>query len=128
VLSLTRRGAVLLLEWQSFRLLLPVGLDFESMQELMQDPAHSSGVTALLLTEGGYAPLNPPEWIAAWNPRVVLLSVAAGDQDGLPHPETLAALGDIPLLRTDRNGWIHLSTDGFQFTLDTETSLGVERP
>jgi len=121
VVSLTRRGAVFLLEWQSFRLLLPVGLDFEGLQALMQDAAHPPGVTAMLLAEGGYAPLNPPEWIARWNPRLVLLSVAAGDQDGLPHPETLSALGEIPVLRTDRNGWIQLSTDGSQLFIEAET-------
>ncbi len=128
VLNVSRHGAILLLEWQSFRLLMPVGLDFESMQELLHDSTHSLGVTALLLAEGGYAPLNPPEWLAHWNPQVVLLSVAAGDQEGLPHPETLAALQDLPVLRTDHNGWIHLSTDGIQFSIDTETSFGVERP
>ena len=34
----------------------------------------------LLLAEGGYAPANPPQWIARLRPEVVLLSVAVGDR------------------------------------------------
>jgi hypothetical protein len=46
----------------------------------------------LLLTEGGYAPLNPPEWIEKLRPQVALLSVIAGDRRGLPSPEMLEAV------------------------------------
>jgi len=58
-------------------------------------------VTALLLPEGGYAPLNPPGWIERLSPQVALLSVAPGDRRGLPSPETLEAVLDYTLLRTD---------------------------
>ena len=40
---------------------------------------HCLGPVTALLADGGYAPLNPPEWIERWRPQVVLLSVAAGD-------------------------------------------------
>jgi beta-lactamase superfamily II metal-dependent hydrolase len=69
-------------------------------------------VTALLLAESGYAPLTTPEWIERWGPQVILLSVAAGDALGRPDPETLEAVQGYTLLRTDRDGWIKLSTDG----------------
>ena len=69
-------------------------------------------VSALLLGDSGYAPINPPEWIEALHPQVVLISVSAADADGLPSPETLEALQGYTVLRTDRNGWIELSTDG----------------
>jgi hypothetical protein len=49
-------------------------------------------VTAVLLAESGYAPANPPELIAHLNPRLALISVAAGDWQGLPSAETLEAL------------------------------------
>jgi competence protein ComEC len=119
MLAATRRGAVLLLEWKRFRALLPVGLDFDSLDALMKD-ARQGPVTALLLAEGGYAPLNPPEWIARWQPQAALLSVGAGNLEGLPDPETLAALEGYTLLRTDRNGWIELSTDGEKLWVETE--------
>ena len=61
-------------------MVLPVGLDFNAMEQLMSD-ASQGPVSALLLAQSGYAPLNPPEWIARWQPQVILLSVGAGDFD-----------------------------------------------
>jgi competence protein ComEC len=114
-----KRGAVLLLEWGNFRALLPIGLDFETL-ESMQDAPDLEGLTALLLAESGYAPVNPGEWIGKLNPQGVLLSVAAGDAGGLPSPETLEVLKGYNLLRTDLNGWIKLSTDGEQMWVEVE--------
>jgi beta-lactamase superfamily II metal-dependent hydrolase len=110
---------VLLLEWGSFRVLLPVGLDFETMDALLKDHRRLP-VTALLLAGGGYAPLNPPEWIERWQPQAALLSVSAGNARGLPDRQTLEALEGITVLRTDRNGWIELSTDGEKLWVEVE--------
>lgn len=119
VLSVTGRGAVYLLEWGEFRALLPIGLDFESMETLINERSLTT-VTALLLAESGYAPVNTREWIAHWNPTAALLSVDAGDWRGLPDPETLEALDGYNLLRTDLNGWIHLATDGERLWVEVE--------
>jgi competence protein ComEC len=119
VLSVGERGAVLLLEWGSFRALLPIGLDFDSLGMLQQD-RRQLPVTALLLAESGYAPLNPPKWIWRWKPQVVLLSVGAGDREGRPDSEILQTLEGYTLLRTDRNGWIELSTDGERLWMEVE--------
>jgi len=113
------RGAALLLEWGSFRAMLPLGLDFETLESLQAD-RNLTSVTALLLAESGYAPANPPEWIEGLHPSLVLLSVAADDRDGLPDRETLEAVQGYTLLRTDRDGWIHLSTDGEQMWVEVE--------
>jgi competence protein ComEC len=121
VLAVEPRGAVLLLEWGNFQSLLPVGLDFDSMEALMKD-RHLTTMTALLLADGGYAPLNPPEWIDRWQPQVVLLSVAAGDTQGRPDPQVLEAVQGRTLLRTDQNGWIELTTDGEQMWVEVERS------
>jgi len=51
-------------------------------------------------------------------PGLILLSVAADDRDGLPDRETLDAVQGYTLLRTDRDGWIHLSTDGDQMWVE----------
>jgi len=64
------------------------------------------------LADSGYAPLNPPQWITRLHLQLSILSVLAADPEGLPDPETLSALQNYPLLRTDRSGWIHVSTDG----------------
>ena len=74
----------------------------------------------LLLAESGFAPLNPGDWIDDLAPQVVLLSVAAGDLEGLPSPETINALEGYNLLRTDHNGWIELNTDGEQMWIEVE--------
>lgn len=113
------RGATLLIAWRDFRALLPLGLDFEALDQL-EHGALVGPVNVLLLAESGYAPINPPEWIANLNPQVVILSVAPGDKDGLPSPETLEALEQYSLLRSDAHGWIRVSTDGEQMWAQTE--------
>ena len=54
------------------------------------------------------------------HPQVVLLSVAPGDREGRPSPEMLNALQGYTLLRTDRDGWIELSTDGELMWVEVE--------
>ena len=119
VLSVGSRGAVFLVEWDRFRALLPLGITFEDLEALDygQEVGH---VTALLLADHGYAPANPPEWIANLRPDLILLSVAAGDRQGLPSPEMLEAVQGYSLLRTDQNGWIELSTDGGKMWVEVE--------
>ncbi len=119
VLTAGQRGAVLLLEWGNFRLLLPVGMSFDDM-ETLQMGKQVGRVSDLLLADAGFAPLNPPEWIAALQPQVVLLSVSPKDATGLPSPETLEAVQGYSLLRTDRNGWIELTTDGEQMWVEAK--------
>jgi competence protein ComEC len=119
VLSVGPRGAILLVEWGTLRVLLPCGLDFDQIEGL--DSGRAVGpVSALLLAERGYAPANPPEWIRALNPQVVIISVAADDPYGQPDKATLENLSDYNLLRTDLNGWIHLSSDGQSLWLEVE--------
>ncbi|NOY99580.1 MAG: DUF4131 domain-containing protein [Chloroflexi bacterium] len=118
VLAVGPRGAVLLIEWRSFRALLPIGMNFDDLDEL-ENGAAVGPVTVLLLADSGYAPLNPPAWIDSLRPQLIVLDVAADDRSGLPHRGTLEAVQGYSLLRTDRNGWIHLSTDGERLWLET---------
>lgn len=119
ILNVNSRGAVLLLEWNEFRALLPVGINFSAQEEL--DYGEEIKTTSLLLlSDSGYAPINPPEWIKNLNPQLIILSVAAGDPDGLPHKETLENVADFPLLRTDYNGWIEVTTDGAEMWIEVE--------
>jgi competence protein ComEC len=119
VRSLSARGAVLLVEWQGFRALLPVGMNFDTLAELNNGKKVGT-VTALLLADSGYAPVNPPEWVEALRPQLVVLSVGSGDPDGLPAQSVLDELAGITLLRTDRNGWITVSTDGAGLWVEVE--------
>ena len=106
VLAVTRRGAVLRLTWGALRMLLPIGVDFEALE------ANYGPANVLLLAESGFAPLNPPEWIATVDPDLLLLSVEAGNREGLPSEELRDALEAYPVLRTDRDGWVEIVTDG----------------
>jgi len=119
IITTDSRGAVLLLKWDNFRLLLPMGMDFTALDALHDNPAMRN-ISASLLAESGYAPLNPPELIDFLSPQLALLSVAPADRTGLPSPETLEALEGFNLLRTDQNGWIELTTDGQQMWVEVE--------
>jgi beta-lactamase superfamily II metal-dependent hydrolase len=118
-LSTDAHGAVLLLSWGDFRVLLPMGMDFGALENL-QSTSTMHNVSAVLLAESGYAPLNTPELISFLHPQLALLSVAPGDKTGLPSPETLEALEGYTLLRTDQNGWIEITTDGKQMWVEVE--------
>jgi hypothetical protein len=111
VLATSRSGAVLQLEWRNFRTLLPIGLDNNLCQALLEEPG-SMPVNAFLLAGSGAAELTPPEWLQVWEPQVVLLSVGTGDRRALPAPQVLQAMQGYTLLRSDQNGWVQLSTDG----------------
>jgi hypothetical protein len=103
VLSTNPRGADLLLVWNNFRMLLPMGMDFAALESLQQDTAMRN-ISAVMLPESGYAPLNPPKLIDFLHPQLAVISVAASDKTGLPSPETLDTLKGYNLLRTDQNG------------------------
>jgi competence protein ComEC len=119
VLTVGPRGAVLLVEWNNFRGLLPVGMSFEALDELRFGAAIGP-VSLLSLADSGYAPSNPPDWIANLNPELVLLSVSAADENGMPDGEVMETLKDYELLRTDQNGWVEITTDGEQMWVNVE--------
>jgi hypothetical protein len=116
VQQVTPRGLVLLIEWNGFRALLPVGADYDSVSA-DQSPGP---VTVLLLADSGFAPLNPRDWIRSLHPQLVILSVGAGDLSGLPDPSVIESIRDATLLRTDRNGWIEVTTDGNSMWVDVQ--------
>jgi len=119
ILTVGPRGSVILIEWQNFRALLPVGMSFEALDEL-QNGASVGPVSVLSLADAGYAPSNPPEWFADLNPELIVLNVAAGDINGMPDAETLETIKDYSLLRTDQNGWIEITTNGEQMWVNVE--------
>jgi len=119
VLTSGPRGAVLLIEWKNFRTLIPVGMSFEALDEL-RNGTEIGPVSVLSLADSGYAASNPPEWIANLNPELVLLSVSAADENGMPDGEVLESVKDYELLRTDQNGWVEITSDGEQMWVNVE--------
>jgi competence protein ComEC len=126
VLAVSPRGAILSVEWGSFRVILPMGVTYESF-EMLENGSRLRGVSALLLAESGYLPANPPLWLENLQPQFFLLSVAAGDLDGLPAPALLETLEGYTLLRTDQNGWIDLATNGQDLWVTVEKEAGSEK-
>lgn len=125
VLTSGSRGAVLLLEYQNFRALLPVGMSFDALDELGYGRSVAP-VSVLSLADSGYAASNPEDWVLNLNPELVVLSVSAADENGMPDQEVLDALKDYSLLRTDRNGWVEIATNGAQMWVNVERSAAVE--
>jgi hypothetical protein len=127
VLDVSSRGSTLLLEWNTFRMLLPIGANLDTLDALEYGAATGS-VNVLLLAQSGYAPLVTPEWLHNLHPQLLVLSVAPADRDGLPSAETLELVEDYPLLRTDQNGWIEVVTDGGQMWVTSEKGLRETTP
>jgi len=119
VSSVTSLGAVLLVEWQGFRALLPIGMTLDALGATRNGQTIGP-VVALLLADSGSGQVNPPEWLANLRPQLAVLSVQAGEPNHLPVQTVLDSLPQTTLLRTDRNGWISLSTDGTKFWVDVQ--------
>lgn len=118
------RGSVLLIQYKNFRALLPIGISEGTLDELEFGNVIDK-VDVLLLADAGYAPSNPPDLIENVNPQLTVLSVAAGDPNGLPSEEVLDSLDGYFLLRTDRSGWIQVITDGESMRVETERGQSV---
>ncbi|MEK6754198.1 MAG: ComEC/Rec2 family competence protein [Chloroflexota bacterium] len=113
------KGSVLLIQYGNFRALLPIGLSEGTLESLEFGNAIGK-VDVLLLADAGYAPSNPPDIFENLNPQLIVLSVAAGDPNGLPSQDVLDSLDGYSLLRTDRSGWIDISTDGVEMRVTVE--------
>jgi len=127
VVSSGPRGSILLVEHKSFRALLPIGVSEDSFSDIEYGNAIGK-VDVLLLSESGYAPSNPPDMAENLNPQLLVLSVAAGDPDGLPSQNVLEAMNGYSLLRTDRNGWIDIRTDGVAMEVTVERGEDIVQP
>jgi hypothetical protein len=119
IVNISSGGATVLIEWKDFRSLLPIGENFDTLDQLEYGNAIGH-VSVLSLAQSGLSQLTPPDWIRNLDPQLSVLSVAAGDPEGLPDQDTLDALAGRSLLRTDLNGWIEVKTDGKQMWIRVE--------
>jgi competence protein ComEC len=119
ILASSSRGAVLSIEMGNFKTILPVGVTFDIFKELKNGQGLGP-TTALLISESGYAPSNPPDWIANLKPQLAILSVAAGDPNGLPSKDVISTLEGSNLIRTDKYGWVDLASNGTQLWVTSE--------
>lgn len=77
-------------------------------------PELCADVTVLKLAHHGSRNGTSLPWLLISKPKLAVASLAAKNDYGHPHAETLAVLRrtGIPLRRTDENGTIHIQTDG----------------
>ena len=113
------RGSVLVIHYKDFSAALPIGVSEGTLEELEFGNVIGK-VDVLLLADAGFAQTNPPDLIENLNPQLGVLSVSAGDPNGMPPQETLDNLEGYSILRTDRNGWIDVSTDGAEMRVEVE--------
>ncbi len=119
ILSQSKSGGTLLIEYGSLRVLLPYGL-LEKNRDEWRQGLDLGQVTVLLLADNGYSSSNPSLWINNLNPRLVLLSVGIKDSRGLPGRSMIDRLAGYSLLRTDQHGSIQLISDGDQLWLEVD--------
>ena len=118
-LAVSSRGAIMSVDMGKFKTILPIGINFDALAAL--DNGRGLGpVTALLISDSGYAPSNPPDWLGNLKPQVAILSVAASDPDGLPSADVISSFKDYNLIRTDQNGWIDLASNGEQLWISSD--------
>ncbi len=119
VIDVSTRGATLMISWNEFHALLPIGANVNTLKQLQNGEAVGP-IQVLSLAQSGYAPLTPPDWISNLNPSLVVISVGAGDANNRPDKEALEALSGRSLLRTDINGWIDVASDGTHMWVTVE--------
>jgi competence protein ComEC len=105
VVSVSLHGAILMLCMNNFEALLPLGQDFDQL-EAMNYGRDLGPIDLLLLTDAGYLPLNPPEWIANLSPTMVW---STSSDDAISNE----ILNLVPtVFQTNENGWLQVTTDG----------------
>jgi competence protein ComEC len=83
-------------------------------------PELCADVDVLKLAHHGSRNGTDSAWLGLTRPKLAVASLAAGNDFGHPHPETVALLRsqEIPLRRTDESGSIAIETDGLTWSLE----------
>jgi beta-lactamase superfamily II metal-dependent hydrolase len=106
---------VLRLHYGSRSLLLPGDAEKQVEQELLtENSAGSLRADALKVGHHGSKNSTTPEFLAAMHPRVAIISSGEENPFSHPSPETREKLerAGVRILRTDRDGAVHVLTDG----------------
>ncbi len=106
---------VLRLHFGSETFLLPGDAEKRVEREILsQNSAETLQSTVLKIGHQGSKNSTMPEFLAAVQPRVGIISAGEGNPYGRPNAELLERLENagVHILRTDKNGAIHVLTDG----------------
>ena len=102
---------VLRLERGSFSMLFMGDATDQAQADLLLSP-ESLAARVYVPPHHGAASPHAAALVDAVRPRAAVISVGAQNRYGHPTPETLAALGQVPTYRTDRDGTVELDQGG----------------
>jgi competence protein ComEC len=106
---------VLRLRYGSRTLLLPGDAEKDAERAILAENAEAD-LQADVLKVGHHGSKNStmPEFLAVVRPRIAIISAGDGNPYGHPNPALLGRLesAGIRILRTDRDGAVHVTTDG----------------
>ena len=119
---------VLKLSYGNFAALL-TGDAEETVQAALLDRHGDLTATVLKVPHQGSRDADLPAFVSAVRPQLAILSVGPNNRYGHPHAEVLQRYRslNIPLLRTDRDGTVTLTTDGVLLWIRTGRSGIFER-
>ncbi len=92
-------------------------LDINSEQEILQTPQNLSA-QILKLGHHGSRTSNSPEFLAAVNPNIVIVSASEENKFGHPHTEVLERVKDLQILETAKEGSVKLVSDGVKWRVE----------
>ncbi len=119
ILSVGELGCAYLIRYGDFRLFLTHGEDTDVIHDIASN-LDVRAVSAAVLPGSGSLALNPDGLLDTLNPSLVLMFLKPGSGRNTPHPLVIEALTQRTILRTDRHGWIRLTTDGRTLSVATE--------
>lgn len=97
---------------------------------MQHEPNLCADVDVLKLAHHGSRNGIDAAWLGLTNPGLAIASMAANNEFGHPHPETLELLRSfqIPLLRTDESGSIEIRSDGKSWSVIGSTARARAPP
>ena len=108
-------GVVLRLIWGKVSFLFTADIRKEAEFELIRQRANLRS-TVLKVAHHGSKTSTSPQFLAAVNPEVAVISAGADNPFGHPSPEVverlIASLGEDNVYRTDEDGTMEFITDG----------------
>ncbi|MGH2498775.1 MAG: ComEC/Rec2 family competence protein, partial [Candidatus Limnocylindria bacterium] len=117
----TTPNLVLRLERGEFSMLFTADAEDAALADLLLAPERLRARVYVPPHHGAATP-HGTALADAVRPELALLSVGASNRYGHPTPETLAALGTLPVYRTDRDGTVEIAIDGPKLSVRTGAS------
>jgi competence protein ComEC len=111
---------VLRLRYGGQTLLLPGDAEKQAEREILsENSAEAMRSSVLKIGHHGSKNSTTPEFLAAVRPRVGIISAGEDNPYGHPSPELLDRLENahVRILRTDRDGAVHMLTDGVRLEI-----------